>query len=122
MTSPADETTADRVARNQDAFRQANERITAAAAGAIDGGFESIPVICECPQPACTAIARLTPEQYEQVRSNGRTFLVVPGHEITVVEGATVARVDRKFDAFSVMEKVGAAGAVAERLDSRGAD
>jgi hypothetical protein len=111
--------TAERVARNEDTFRRANERITTAASK-LDEDFGKVPLICECAAPNCTEIARVTLAEYEQVRANGRTFLVVPGHELTVVDGLTIARLRQKFEAFSLMEKVGEAGEIAERLDPRG--
>ena len=113
-----DKTTAERVARNEDEFRRANERITAAA-DEMDQDFGPLPVICECPQLDCTEIARATIAEYQEVRASGRTFLVVPGHEVTVVEGLTIARLRKKFEGFSLMEKVGETGEIAEELDPR---
>jgi hypothetical protein len=115
------QTTAERVARNEDAFRRANERITTAAE-ALKGEFGVLPVICECPTRDCTELARATAAEYEEVRANGRTFLVVPGHEVTVVDGLTIARLVKKFEGFSMMEKVGETGKIAEELDPRGED
>jgi hypothetical protein len=96
--------TAERIARNEDAFRHANERI-ASAAHEMDEDFEPLPVICECAALGCTEIARVTLAEYEEVRASGRTFLVVPGHEITVEEGLTIARLRKKFEAFSLMDE-----------------
>jgi hypothetical protein len=112
------ETVAERVAHNEHAFREANERIEATADN-IPLASEPIPFICECPVPSCTEIARLTREEYERVRDQGNTFLVAPGHEVIVVEGVTIARLVEKFERFSFMEKVGEAGEVAEQLDPR---
>jgi hypothetical protein len=112
------QTTAERVARNEDAFRRANERITTTAEEMRED-FGALPLICECPARDCTEIARVTADEYEEVRATGRTFLVVPGHEVTVVDGLTIARPVKKFEGFSLMEKVGETGEIAEQLDPR---
>ena len=112
------QTIADRVAENQDAFRRANEQIEGAA-DSIGGDLERLPFICECPKRECVEIAKLKRHEYEGVRARGNTFLVGPGHEVCVVEGVTIARVAQKFDAYSLMEKVGDAGNKAMELDPR---
>jgi hypothetical protein len=114
------ETIAARVAENENAFRQANERIETAAEELVpDLGL--IPFICECPDRGCTSLARLKPHEYECVRASGNRFLVVPGHEVISVDGVTIARVGQKFDRYSMMEKVGEAGERAKELDRRAA-
>ena len=110
--------TADRVAHNQSVFRQANEGI-AKSADEIGGDFRTIPFICECPDRRCTFLARLTLLDYDHVRSNGRWFLVIPGHEICVVDGEDVAEVYKRNAGFSIVEAVGRAGAAAEELNPR---
>jgi hypothetical protein len=109
---------ADRVAENQDAFRRANERIEGAA-DSMGGDLDRLPFICECSRRECVEIARLTRHEYENVRANGDTFLVAPGHEMCAVDGVTIARVMEKFDAFSLMQKVGEAARRARDLDPR---
>ena len=112
------QTIADRVAENQDAFRRANEQIEGAA-DSIGGDLERLPFLCECPKRECFEIARLTRHEYEDVRASGSTFLVVPGHEVCVVDGVTTARLAQKFGAYSLMEKIGDAGERAQELDPR---
>ena len=111
------DTTAERVARNESAFRDANERIEAAADGMTH--LDEIPFICECPIQTCTEIVRLTREEYEQVRSEGNWFWVVSGHEIATVDGVEIARVQDRRDGFTIMKKIGEAGAVAQELNPR---
>jgi hypothetical protein len=111
--------TAERVARNQSAFRGANENMAAAADRLLDEGAMA-PFLCECPDRSCTAIARVSLADYERVRLRGDLFLVVPGHEVCVVDGVEVARVAQRHDAYSVMEKIGEAGEVARAEDPRG--
>jgi hypothetical protein len=110
--------TADRVAQNQSVFREANEGIEKSAEE-IGIDARTIPFICECPDRSCTSITRLSILDYNRVRSSGRWFLVVPGHETCVVDGEAVAEVYERNADFSIMEKVGRAGEVAEGLDPR---
>jgi hypothetical protein len=110
------ETTASRVAANQHAFREANGRI--ADSGDHIADDELFPFLCECPRTDCVEIARLTRSDYNAVRADPRTFLVAPGHEITAVEGVEVEQRLEKFGRFSVMQKIGEAGEIAEQLDS----
>ena len=112
------ELTAERVAHNQSTFRNTNEELKAAAERLVPEA-EKVPFICECPDPICKSVTLLTPAEYETVRSRGDWFLVVPGHEVCVVDGVDVARIERRHDTFSVMEKVGRAGEQAEQLDPR---
>ena len=112
-----DDVVSERVARNQSRFREANDGIDVQARALdVDG---RLPFICECHDGSCTTIARLTREEYGQVRSRGEWFLVAPGHEVTVVDGHDVARVVERADGFSLMEKIGRAGEVARQLDPR---
>jgi len=69
--------TAERVAKNDAAFRAANERIEQRAA---EAAIATVPFICECAEESCTAIVRLTLGEYEQIRANGRWFLALPVH------------------------------------------
>lgn len=110
--------TADRVALNQSVFREANEGIEKSAEE-IGVDARTIPFICECPDRHCTTLTRLSILDYDRVRSNGRWFLVVPGHETCLVDGEDVAEVYERNAGFSIMEKIGHAGEVAESLDPR---
>jgi hypothetical protein len=110
-------TTAARMARNDAVFRDANERIRAAAEE-HDLGRGPIPFICECADPGCRAIVMLTLAEYRRVRENPRYFVNVRGHEadegnVEVVENG---------DGFVVVEKLGEAGEVAERLAGGGGE
>ena len=74
----------ERVAAVAAIFREANEKIELAAHNAVLTG--PIPFICECADPGCSAIVRLTFEQYEQVRAEAHRFVTMPGHEALAVE------------------------------------
>ena len=112
--------TAERVARNQSTFRNANEAIEAEAIELVGGDDQRrIPFICECPEQTCTAVTQLSFAEYEHVRSQGTWFFAVPGHEVCVVDGERVARVAERRETFTLMEKLGPAGEKAQELDPR---
>jgi hypothetical protein len=101
----------ERLAENQATFREANERIEAAADDM--GLLEPVPFICECAARECTEIVRLTLTEYEDVRSNPRRFFNALGHERLSVEagaGVVVETTPR----YVLVDKVGVAGEVAQ--------
>ena len=65
--------------RAEDVFREANESV-AAKAGELKFAHP-LPFLCECRDRHCFARISLTLEEYEQVRSDPRRFLTIPGHE-----------------------------------------
>src|SRR2546423_15623304 len=96
--------TAERVARNDATFREANEHIAERAdAYGVDG---RIPFICECAEESCREIVRLTSDEYEHVRSNGAHFLNAHGH---VVAAGKHAQVVEEHERYTIVEKVGRA-------------
>lgn len=105
--------TAERVARNDATFRDANEAIEQAAE---DAQFECIPFICECADPRCTEIVVLTPADYEAVRAESTRFLVTPGHE---TNDENHFRLVGDHGSYIVLEKTGEAAEVARKLDPR---
>jgi hypothetical protein len=120
MTDRATENdlTAQRVGQNQSTFRAANEEILAAAQE-IAAEVRRVPFICECPDTRCTTIVRLALGEYEAIRAHGTHFAVAEGHEVCVVDGQEVARIHDRREGHTIMEKLGAAGAEARRLDPR---
>jgi hypothetical protein len=68
------------IAKNNLTFREANETIRARA-DEYRAPLEHIPFLCECADPGCTAIVRLSLEQYAAVRADDRHFFTVAGHE-----------------------------------------
>jgi hypothetical protein len=105
--------TAERVARNNATFRDANERIEAAAA---DASLDLVPFICECTDERCTEIVPLSLLEYERIRADPTHFLYVPGHEVRADGWAHV--VDRG-ERHVVTEKEGEAAEIAAELDPR---
>ena len=98
----------ERIARNNVTFREANEAIRAKADeyGAL---LDGIPFLCECPDTACMAIVRLTPDQYAAVRADDRHFFTVQGHEEA---DRPVGHVVSREDGYVVVEKeLGSPGA-----------
>jgi hypothetical protein len=104
---------AERIARNDATFRQANEEIERAAEPL---GIEPIPFLCECADERCTEIVSLTLAQYEVIRDEPRWFLNVPGHE---QPSRPHVRVVADCGEYLVVEKVGRAGEIVEQLDTR---
>lgn len=76
-------TEAERLARTEALFREVNERIaeTAERFDATETNF-----VCECADQSCTTRVEATLEEYERVREDGATFLLVHGHEDDRIE------------------------------------
>ncbi len=111
-----DDASVEKIAQNNAAFRAANDQIEAAA---VDHGFGrngAVPFLCECSDPRCTQIIRLTPAEYDEVRSNPRWFAHAEGHE-SEIDG--VVRLVERRDGYLLVEKIGRAGAVVTDLASR---
>jgi hypothetical protein len=102
-----------RLARNEAAFREVNERIqSAAAAHAIDDHLFEF--LCECSNVDCTLLLPLTLAAYERVRSDSAQFVVAPGHELPEVEEVVF-----RGEGYQVVRKFGAAAELAEESDPR---
>ena len=102
----------ERRATTEALFRDVNERIAESAErfDARDTEF-----VCECSDPGCTHRVEASLAEYEQVRTESTTFLVVPGHEQTDIE-----RVVSDRGRFRIVEKVQAAmRRTVTRLDPR---
>lgn len=99
-------------ARTEALFRDVNERI-AESAHRFDA--PSTQFVCECADPNCTHRLEATLEEYEEVRADGATFMLAPGHEHGDIE-----RVVDKKRGFNVVEKVqGAVRETVRRLNPR---
>jgi transcription initiation factor TFIID subunit TAF12 len=85
-------------ARTEALFRDVNERI-AESAERFDAS--STQFVCECADPDCTHRLEATLNEYEQVRADGATFMLAPGHEQDDIE-----RVVERRHGFNVVEKV----------------
>jgi hypothetical protein len=102
----------EQAALNESAFREANERIAERRAEltAVAG---PTPFLCECEDPRCTEIVRLTLAEYEQVRAESTQFMVVPGHP-TNGEATSVAG-----DGWVCVRKQGADAEIVRETDPR---
>jgi hypothetical protein len=85
-------------ARTEALFRDVNERI-AESAQRFDA--DSTEFVCECADPSCTTRLEATLEEYEEVREDGATFLLTPGHADKDIE-----RVVHDRGRFHIVEKV----------------
>ena len=82
----------EKIARTESLFREVNERI-AEAADRFDA--DETEFVCECADPACTHRVEATLQEYERVREDGATFLLVNGHEDERFEAVVRANGDR---------------------------
>jgi hypothetical protein len=99
-----------RVAMNEATFRKVNEGMET---GQDPTGL--LTFVCECGRLGCNRLMELTRAEYEDVRSDPRSFAIVDGHEIPEVEDI-VARTDRYV---VVMKRGQPEEEVVERTDPR---
>ena len=83
-----------------------------AAERELEPPLERVPYLCECDDVRCHEPIRLTAGEYERVREDGATFLIVPGHS---TDGDVVAQHDH----YLVVRKQERGGEVARALDPR---
>jgi hypothetical protein len=91
----------ERRATTEALFRDVNERI-AESAERFDATATEF--VCECADPNCTHKVPASLVEYEEVRGDPATFLVVPGHEQPDIE-----RVVSERGRFRIVEKMQAA-------------
>ena len=72
-----------RIARTEALFRNVNERI---AESAQRFNAPATEFVCECSDSACVERVPATLDEYEEVRTDGTHFMLVPGHEDTRFE------------------------------------
>jgi hypothetical protein len=87
-----------RRAQTESLFRSVNERI---AASAERFEADSTQFVCECADPHCAHRLDATLDEYEEVRADGATFMLAPGHA-----HADIERVVKVRRGFHVVEKV----------------
>jgi hypothetical protein len=113
LTSDGRDPSAERVARNDATFREANERIEETAR---ELQIDRVPFICECAEESCAAVIQLELREYEAIRANPTHFLNVPGHEASA---GPYGRVVEEHDGYVVVEKLGVAAEIVRELDER---
>ena len=101
----------ERAARNEVSFREANEKL---GEKRLELGAEGrTPFLCECSDPECTELLRLTRAEYERVRSTANWFVTAVGHD------CEAGRIVQEHDGYAVVEKRGVAGRIAEEENPR---
>ena len=109
--------TIERIAENQAAFREANEKIEAAADSMELAG--PVPFICECADPNCMEIIRLNLDAYEDIRQHPARFFTAQGHAALAV-AAAASVVAEECAGYTLVDKIGIAGEIVEeRYDER---
>jgi len=101
------------LARNEELFRNVNERIEEISAG-VPRDQPLLEFLCECDRTACEEKIQAARAEYESIRANQTHFIVLRGHEDPRVE-----RIITSTDRFTVVEKQGQAAKDAEETDPR---
>jgi DNA-directed RNA polymerase subunit RPC12/RpoP len=101
-----------RIAKNEARARSFNESLERGeGAQGADGVAE---FLCECGNADCSQTIKVPIAEYEEVRRNPKRFIIALGHKTDDVE--VVVKEKRSY---SVVEKLGRAGRVADDLDER---
>ena len=101
-----------RIANTESLFRDVNERIAESAQG-FDA--DSTQFVCECSDAGCAERVETTIDEYEEVLSDGATFLLAPGHADGDIERVVADR-----GGFQIVEKIQRrVRATVRRLDPR---
>jgi hypothetical protein len=91
-----------RAARNEEVFRDVNERIEEGAEQHAVSA--SLPFHCECGRTSCLETIEIPPDRYAAIVRERYHFVLIPGHEEPRIE-----RVVETEDTFHVVEKIGEA-------------
>jgi len=103
----------ERVAKNEAAAREINEKLEAAQAG--DEEHKYLRVVCECGRDSCDDMIAITIDEYEGLRSEPTHFAVRRDHVMDDVE-----RIVQETDRFVVVAKrEGDAARIAVEEDPR---
>ena len=106
-----DEAHKERLARNEDLFRQINDNIEDLAGG-HGPDAHVYEFFCECSDVACAERVHLTLPEYKHVRDDPSRFVVIKGHVLPEIE-----HVIERAEDHVLIEKHGHAGSVAIELD-----
>ena len=95
----------ERIIRNEALYRELNERVREIEEDmTLRGVVDARPYgeyFCECGLEDCMEKIRLSPEEYEQARSDSKRFAILPDHLIADVE-----RVLHREERFAIVEKM----------------
>ena len=99
-----------RIAANEGLFRELNEQIEW-----LSGDERRLTIVCECGTLDCDERLTVSAVTYEDVRSDGTLFVIVPGHEFIDVE-----EIVHRAEAYAVVRKrPGLPAAIAKQTDPR---
>ena len=101
------------IAEHEIRFREINERLAADVRG-VTPDDAPVEFVCECGVITCTDAVSLTLAEYDAVRSDGRRFFVVPGHEIPEAEDVVATT-----EGYALVRKHESTAELAERTDPR---
>lgn len=99
-TDEWDELRRRRLAKNEQAFRDHNNR-RVAFERTTSGADEVVPFVCECGDPDCVDGVELTVSEYMAAHSGPRRFTIKPGHVFPDAE-----RVAARHDRYWIVEKL----------------
>jgi hypothetical protein len=114
MTNEAQPTNeAARLGKNEVILRDLNERLQAHDSSPSQRFSEWV---CECADMSCMKPVELSIAEYEMVRAEPTRFVVAPGDEHVTRD---IERVVQREERYWIVEKVGVAAEVSEKLDPR---
>ena len=85
-----------RYARNQELFREVNDRI---AELATKWGSQPMGIVCECANTGCAQMIQIPVEDYRRVRQSSGWFVIIPGH---IIEDEQLIERHASYDIISV--------------------
>ena len=90
----------DRMRENEELFRTANERLRERIKVEVTDD-RVVPFLCECADDLCMGRVEMTLADYRNLRADGDTFMVVPGHAFE--RGEVVVR---ELSSYHVVRKI----------------
>jgi hypothetical protein len=84
---------------NEYVFRSANERLSQVVEKRVPPSAR-VPFLCECADETCMGRVDVTLDQYRELRSHERRFIMLPDHQRTVGE-----EIVEQHDGYYITEK-----------------
>ena len=103
-----------RIAENEVRFRDINERLRRGLEAVVDA-VDHIDFVCECGYAECVRTIPMTVGDYEHVRSDGRWFAALTGHEIPDTEDVV-----ERHEGYVILQKKPPSAPLVEGRDPRG--